>query len=193
VDGPCGGLKAQRAWKTNSRNSMTMPTISDKSTQRPFIISRVLGAARERVWKAWTEQERLMQWFGPKGSKMPVAKMNFRQGGVCHFCLRSPDGHELWGKWDIREIVVPERFVFIHSFSDPAGGVTRHPMSPTWPLEMLSTVTFAERDGGTLLTVQWSPLNPTAEEGRTFDSSHESMKQGWSGTFVQLADYLAKV
>lgn len=158
---------------------------------RPFIISHPCNASRELVWKAWTERERLMQWFGPKGFTMPVAKMDFRPGGICHSCVRAPDGREMWGKWVFREIVKPERFVFVHSFSDAAGGVTRHPMSPTWPLEMLSTVTFVEQNGRTLLTVRWLPLNPTDAERKTFDSSHEDMTRGWGGTFEQLADYLA--
>jgi len=65
-------------------------------------------------------------------------------------------------------------------------------MSPTWPLEMLSTFSLAEQDGKTTVTVQWIPLNTTEEEGKTFDAAHEGMKQGWTGTFDQLAAYLAK-
>jgi len=65
-------------------------------------------------------------------------------------------------------------------------------MSPTWPLEMLSTFSLAEQDGKTTVTVQWIPLNATEEEGKTFDAAHEGMKQGWTGTFDQLAAYLAK-
>ena len=160
--------------------------------EQPFIISRTFDAPRGLLWKAWTERKRLMQWFGPKGFTMPVARLDLRPDGTCHFCLRAPDGHETWGKWVFREIVQPERFVFVHSFSDATGGTTRHPMSPTWPLEMLSTVMCGEQNGRTLLTVRWLPLNPTDEERKTFNSSHESMKQGWSGTFEQLADYLAK-
>jgi uncharacterized protein YndB with AHSA1/START domain len=170
---------------------MTTTTTASKSTQRPFVISRTLDAPREVVWQSWTERERLMKWFGPKGFTMPTAKMDFRPGGICHSCLRSPDGHEMWGKWVFREIVKPERLVFVHSFSDAAGGITRHPLSPTWPLEMLSTVTFEEQDGNTRLTLQWLPLNPTEEERKTFDSTHDGMKQGWTGTFEQLAEYLA--
>jgi uncharacterized protein YndB with AHSA1/START domain len=96
------------------------------------------------------------------------------------------------GKFVYREIVAPERLVFVNSFSDERGGVTRHPFSPAWPLEMLSTITFSERDGKTTVTVQWIPLNPTEEERATFDGAHDGMKQGWSGTFDQLAAYLAK-
>ena len=83
--------------------------------------------------------------------------------------------------------------VFISSFSDEAGGTTRHPMAPTWPLEMLSTFTFEEQPGGkTKVTIRWSPHNATEEERKTFDAGHDSMRQGWSGTLEQLEAYLAK-
>ncbi len=71
----------------------------------------------------------------------------------------------MWAKFVYREIAAPERLVWVHSFSDEAGGLTRHPMSPTWPLEMLTTVTFEEAGPGkTKVTLRWSPLNATAEE-----------------------------
>jgi uncharacterized protein YndB with AHSA1/START domain len=161
-------------------------------TGREFVITREFEAPRELVWKAWTERERLMQWFGPKGFVMPAAKMDFRPGGIFHFCLRSPDGKEMWGKWTFREIAAPERIVLVHCFSDERGGITRHPASPTWPREMLSTTTFQALDGRTRLTVQWFPLNATEEELKTFDSARDGMKGGWTGTFEQLAEYLAK-
>ena len=37
--------------------------------------------------------------------------------------------------------------VFINSFSDEAGGITRHPWPLTWPLEMLTIFTFEEQPG----------------------------------------------
>ncbi len=166
---------------------------TDVQSDRPFVIWRTFDAPRERLWKAWTERDRLMQWFGPKGFKMPVAKMDFRPGGIFHYCLRSPDGHEMWGKFAYREIVAPERIVLVNSFSDEAGGLTRHPMSATWPLEMLSTFTLAEQQGRTSVTVRWVPINPTEQERKTFDAAHEGMKQGWTETFDQLVAYLGKV
>ena len=51
---------------------------------RPFVISCTFDASRDRVWKAWTERERLMQWFGPKGFTMPTANLDFRPGGIFH-------------------------------------------------------------------------------------------------------------
>jgi uncharacterized protein YndB with AHSA1/START domain len=159
---------------------------------REFVIARTFDAPRERVWRAFTEVERMKQWFGPKGFTTKVAKMDFRPGGMYHYCLVSPDGKEMWGKAVYREIAAPERLVWVNSFSDPEGGITRHPMAPTWPRVMLTTITFAEQGGRTTVTVHWLPIDPTPEERRTFDAGHDSMRQGWGGTFEQLEAYLAK-
>ena len=91
-----------------------------------------------------------------------------------------------------REIVKPEKLVFVVSFSDEKGGITRHPMSPNWPREMLSTVTFAEQHRGTLITVRWIPTDATDLERKAFEDGREGMKQGWGGTFDQFADYLKR-
>jgi uncharacterized protein YndB with AHSA1/START domain len=134
----------------------------------------------------------MTQWWGPKGFKMRVAKLDFRPGGVFHYGMQSPDGHEMWGKLVYREIVAPERLVFIVSFSDDKGGVTRHPMGPTWPLEVLNTLTLTEQDGKTTLTLRGSPVNATEEERKTFEAGFESMQQGFKGTLDQLENYLAR-
>lgn len=170
----------------------TIEPTTKTSAPRPFVLSRTFDAPREHVWKAWSERARLMEWFGPKGFKMPAAKLDFRPGGSFHYCMESPDGHEMWGKFVYREIVAPEKIVLVNSFSDEDGGITRHPMSATWPLEMLSTFTLTEENGRTTATVHWLPLNATQEEIETFDGTRDGMKQGWAGTFDQLAAYLAK-
>ena len=98
------------------------------------------------------------------------------------------------GQDGLSRIAPPEKLVFINSFSDEKGGLTRHPMAPTWPIEMLSIFTFEEMPGGkTRFTVRWAPHNATAEEQKTFDAGHASMTQGWSGTMEKLEAYLAKV
>jgi uncharacterized protein YndB with AHSA1/START domain len=157
-----------------------------------FVIARLFDAPRDRVWKAWTDRDQLMQWFGPAGCAIAVAKLDLRPGGLFHYCMRMPGGQEMWGRFTYREIVPPERIVLVNSFSDPNAGITRHPYSPTWPRETLSTTILAEQGDKTMLTLRWQPLNPTAEERQTFDSSHDSMKMGWTGTFDQLAAHLAK-
>ncbi len=156
-----------------------------------FEITRVFDAPRDLVWKAFTESERLAHWWGPKGFTMLTCKVDLRPGGVFHYCMRSPDGHESWGKWIYREIVAPERLVTVVSFTDAEGNLLRHPMSPTWPLEMLHTMTLSERDGKTTLTATAVPTNATEEERKTFHAAHGSMEQGFTGTLDQLDAYLA--
>jgi uncharacterized protein YndB with AHSA1/START domain len=160
------------------------------TTQKPFIISRLLKAPRELVWKCWTDREH-MSWWGPKGVASTYQRFELWPGGTCHYCMRTPDGHEMWGKWVIREVTPPERLVFVNSFSDAAGGLTRHPLSATWPLEVLSTITFAAQGDQTLLTIQWLPINATDAERKTFDDGHASMNGGWSGSLDVLEAYLA--
>ncbi len=157
-----------------------------------FAISRVFDAPRERVWKAFTEVERLIQWWGPKGFTMDTAKLDLRPGGMFHYCMRAPNGLEMWGKFVYREVAAPEKLVFVNSFSDEKGDSTRNPFSPAWPIEVLNTMTLSERDGKTTLTLSGGPINATEEERKTFDASHDSMRQGFGGTFDQLAEYLAK-
>ena len=127
-----------------------------------------------------------MQWFGPKGFTITTANMDLRPGGTLLFSMRSPDGKEMWGKFVYREIIPPERIVWVNSFSDKDGGLTRHPMTPSWPMEMLSSVTFTEQAGKTTVTIQWSPLNASAEELQTFENMRSGMNQGWGGTLEQL-------
>lgn len=168
-----------------------MTAMSELAPVEPFVISREINAPRELVWKSWTESERLTQWWGPKGATVGYAKMDFRQGGTFHYRFHYA-GQDMWGKKYYREIVKPERIVFINTFSDEQGAVTHHPLSPTWPAELLTTVTFEEREGKTTVTIEWTPINATAEELKTFDEGRGSMKQGWTGTLDQLADLLVK-
>ena len=52
-----------------------------KADTRDLIITRLFDAPRELVWKAWTEPERIMRWWGPKGFTSPVFKIDLRVGG----------------------------------------------------------------------------------------------------------------
>jgi uncharacterized protein YndB with AHSA1/START domain len=159
-----------------------------------FVISQSFAVPRERMFTLWTDVELLKQWFGPAGVTVPQATMDLRPGGSFHFCMQSPDGTQMWGKWVFKDISPPGRLVWLHSFADEAGHPTRHPMSPTWPLTLLSTVTFDDdaQPGHTLVTVHWATHDANPAEQATFDMSHPSMQMGWVGTFMQLQAFLAK-
>ncbi|MDX2199830.1 MAG: SRPBCC family protein [Phycisphaerae bacterium] len=163
----------------------------------PFSISRVLDAPRDRVWKAWTEREHLLKWFGPKGSTMRHSTMDLRVGGTFHYCMSHPNGMELWGRWVFRSISRPDKLEFISSFSNARGEVTPAPFPglDEFPPETLTTVTLVDHAGlgrGTLVTVEARPLGGTQAQRDFFTSFHPSMRQGWTGTMQQLAEFLAE-
>jgi uncharacterized protein YndB with AHSA1/START domain len=162
-------------------------------TTGEFVASRVFDAPRDLVWQCFTDEERMKQWWGPKGFTVLTAKMDLRPGGSFHYGMKAPDGNIMWGKFAYREIKVPERIVFLNMFSDEAGGITRHPFHATWPLQLRTVFTFDALPGGkTEFTLHWSPHETNAEERQTFAAGHESMTQGWGGTLDQLAAYLAQ-
>lgn len=161
------------------------------SKPESFEISRTFNAPLARVWKAWTEPEQMAQWWGPKGFKATVKKLDLEPGGLFHYRLVSPQGQEMWGRMVFREIVPKERLVFINSFSDETGGLTRHLLHEAWPLQMHTTITFAETDGKTTVTVEWVPYEASDTERETFEKGMDSMQAGWTGTFEKLEGHLA--
>jgi uncharacterized protein YndB with AHSA1/START domain len=156
-----------------------------------FVITRTFAAPRDVVWNAWTETERLAQWWGPKGCTIRVVTHDLRVGGIFHYAMEYKTGAAMWGRFTYREIAAPERLVFVNAFSDANGGLARAPFKEVLPLEMLINVTFREVDGHTAITLRSTPLNATAEERQGFIHLFPSMQQGYSGTFDQLDRYLA--
>jgi uncharacterized protein YndB with AHSA1/START domain len=86
-----------------------------------MVVTRVFDAPRELVWKAWTNPEYVMQWWGPKGFTSPFCKMDFRVGGKFLYCMRAPDGQEFWNGGEYHEIVLYEKIVSSMYFSDSKG------------------------------------------------------------------------
>ena len=161
-------------------------------SNQPFVfkMSRLLDAPIDRVWRAWTTPEILGKWFSPKGVKGFLAKMDLRPGGSYHYGLENPDGSKYYGRWMIIDVQPKSKLEFIVAFSDAKLGLTRHPMAPTWPLEMHSTIVFRAVGEKTEVEVQWKPHNSTETEIKTFEAGAESMKGGWGGTFDNLVEYL---
>lgn len=155
-----------------------------------FTLSRTLNAPREKVFGAWTEAESLSRWWGPKGFPVQIVKLEAQPGGVLHYSIELPGGQKMWGKFVYQEVAAPERLVFLNSFSDEAEGMTRHPFSPEWPLELQNRVTFEERDGKTILSIDVHPHNATEAELKAFEAGLEGMQAGFTGTLEQLDAYL---
>lgn len=164
-----------------------IPTTSEIN---PFKISREFNVSQDLMWKLWTEKDLLEKWSGPKGTKLKQADFELKSGAINHYCMIMPDGSEMWGTQVFREFMKPDRFVYVNSFSDAQGQITRHPMSATWPLEMLTTITFLSLGEKTRVTIEWMPLDAKANEIETFNEAHEGMKMGWSGSLDTLEQYL---
>ncbi|MBM7567537.1 SRPBCC domain-containing protein [Paenibacillus sacheonensis] len=168
-------------------------TEANLTEEARLVISRTFNAPRELVFQVWTEAKHLQHWWGPKGVTIDVAKLDLRPGGMFHYSMSTPDGHKMWGKFVYHEIVAPEKIVFTNSFSDEEGGTLRPPFAPEFPLEVMNTVTFAEQDGRTTITIDGGPHRATPAEHAFFKGMFDSMQQGFGGTFDQLDAYLASL
>ena len=152
------------------------------------LITRDFDAPRSLVFKAWTDCERLISWWGPKGFTTPLCDIDLRSKGAFHYCMRSAEGKDYCGKGVYREIVEPERIIYTDFFVDEKGNPvppSHYGISPDWPQETLVTVTFAEHDGKTRLTLQHSLGSVPASE-------RDLCQQGWSESLDKLAEDLAK-
>ena len=157
----------------------------------PFTLSRTFGATQAQLFAAFTEPELMKHWWAPKGVDIVKATMDLRPGGSYHYCMRPPQGPDMWGKFAFLEVEAPRRLVFLNSFSDADGGLSRHPMAPTWPAQMHSVFLFEPAADGAQFTMEWSPHEGSVEETATFNAGRDGMKAGWTGTLNQLDAWLA--
>jgi len=137
-----------------------------------------------------TVSEHLSNWWGPKGLKVIKCKMDLSPGGTFHYGLEATDGSKMYGKFVFTEIIAKSQLIYVVSFSDEFKGITRHPLSNTWPLEVLTTLNFNEKEGKTILKIRGMPINANAEEEKTFYDNLDGMRQGFKGTYDQLDYYL---
>ena len=159
-----------------------------------FSISRDLKAPRALVYEVQTDAKHLANWLARKGSRPSTPPWISASAARYHYGLEGPDGMQMWGLQRFREIVPNEKIVLIQSFSDKDGGLARHPLSPEWPLEMLSTTTLEDIGPGmTRITISWRPYNSDEAGIRAFDAGRASMTGGFAGVFKKLEAYLAQL
>ena len=150
--------------------------LSMEPRDRVLMIERIFSAPRSLVFKAWTEPERVAQWWGPAGfTSTVVGKMEARPGAAYRIHMRSPEGTDHWLQGVYREVAEPEKIVCTFCWSDAEGRVTRP--------ETLLTVLFEDRGDKTKLT-----LHQAVFESESARDSHNS---GWAGSLERLAHYLA--
>lgn len=109
--------------------------------------SRTFDAPRTLVWEAWTDPKHVMQWWGPAGFNNERCESDLRVGGCFRLEMHAPDGNVYPCIGTFREIVEHERIVYD---GDAAEG---HPCGAGIPPRAVVTVSFAEQEGKTLLTL----------------------------------------
>lgn len=140
---------------------------------RELKITRVFNAPRELVFKAWTERERVRQWWGPKGFTCPVCEIDVRPGGAIKIDMQGPDGtiYPMGGEY--KEIVPPERLVFTSWAPNQRGARM---------FEMLNTLTFTDLGGKTELKVDVRAVMVTGDAAYPL----QGMTQGWTEMIERL-------
>ncbi len=147
-----------------------------QSAERELVIERIFDAPRSLVFKAWTESDRLVRWWGPQGFTMPSCKMDVRPGGEFRFCMRSPEGTDHWLQGVYRDVVEPERLACTWAWFD-ADGKPGH--------ETILTATFDEAGSKTKVTVHQAVFES--------DTARDAHQSGWTSGLQCLAEYLATV
>ena len=172
---------------TNNAASALIHRIENDGTT--LVLERVFDAPRALVFEAFSKAEHLRNWFSPKGWSTTVCNVDFRVGGVWHFCMKCTDeskeyyGQESWSKVVYQEIDEPNRIVYTDSFSDAEGNINL--TMPTTLIEM----TFIEHDGKTKLISR--TIYATAEMLKSILDMGVLM--GISQTWDKLADLLERL
>ena len=133
-----------------------------------LVVTRILNAPLELVWKAWTDPERVKKWWGPQHYTSPDAKIDLREHGKFVFCMRAPadqGGQDSYTAGMYTKIVPHERLEFTQGISDPNG----NPINPTdiglppeFPSTIHTVVEFKRKGDLTELTItehDW-PVSP---------------------------------
>lgn len=147
---------------------------------RDLILTRVIDAPHEKVFKAWTDPELLKQWFAPLPWTTPTVETDVRPGGSSLMVMRGPDGNEFPNRGVYLEVVKNEWLVFTDAFTKA--------WEPSEKPFMTVVLTFEDQGGKTKYTARvhhWSIADREAHEKMGFH-------QGWARCAEQLAALVEK-
>ena len=158
-----------------------------------FVINRTFDAPLDLMFQMWTDPKHFSKWLPPTGFNMQFVRSDIRRGRSSFYFMTGQGGRKMYGRAEYREIKKPTHIVYTQQFCDENENVIRHPMSPTWPQTMLTTVQLSEEAADpTRVTVTWEACGATTpEELETFIKARAGMTQGWTGSFDKLEAYLA--
>jgi uncharacterized protein YndB with AHSA1/START domain len=160
---------------------------------KEFEIMQVVAAPLELAYEGFTKAEHFKHWWGAKDSSIEVAKLELEPGGIFLYSMTLPDGNKVWGRFKFETISAPNCVTFTSSFSDENGGIARHFMSDSWPLEVLNTWEMKEADGKTTIKMRFHPINAAENEVAVFESAFPYLEQGLHSTLERFDEYLQSI
>jgi uncharacterized protein YndB with AHSA1/START domain len=158
-----------------------MTTAATPSSDRELVLTRLIDAPREAVFRAWTDPDLLKQWFAPRPYTTPVAELDVRPGGASLVVMRSPEGREMPNRGVYLDVVENERLVFTDAYTQA--------WEPSQKPFMTVVLTFEDEGGKTRYTARvrhWTAADREAHEAMGF---HE----GWGRCADQLAALVAQL
>jgi uncharacterized protein YndB with AHSA1/START domain len=151
------------------------------SADRELVLTRLINAPREKVYRCWTEPQLMKQWFAPLPWTTPVVEVDVRPGGANLIVMRGPDGKDMPNRGIYLEVVPNERLVFTDAFV--------RAWEPSEKPFMTAILTFEDEGGKTRYTARvhhWTVADKEAHEKMGFH-------QGWGICTDQLEALVAKI
>ena len=160
---------------------MTNASNAAPAAQHELVLTRLIDAPREKLFRAWTEPELMKQWFCPRPWTTPVIETDVRPGGSSYILMRGPDGTEMPNRGVYLEVVKNERLVFTDAYTSA--------WVPSAKPFFTGIITFEDEGGKTRYTAR--ARHWTREDRET----HEKMgfHEGWGVCADQLAELVKKI
>lgn len=151
------------------------PKSPETVSERELVLTRLIDAPRERLFRCWTDPKLIPRWFTPPPWITKRAEIDLRPGGSSLVVMCGPDGKEVPNRGVYLEVVKNERLVFTDAYT-----VAWEPSRMAFSTVIL---TFGKEDGKTRYTARvrhWSVADKKAHESMGF-------QQGWGVATDQLA------
>ena len=148
---------------------------------RELVLTRLIDAPPEKVYRAWTEPALLKQWFAPLPFTTPVAELDVRPGGANLIVMRAPDGTDMPNRGVYLEVVPNQKLVFTNAYTQA--------WEPSDKPFMTVILTFETEGGRTRYTARvrhWSDADRETHEKMGFH-------KGWGQCADQLAALVATI
>jgi uncharacterized protein YndB with AHSA1/START domain len=151
------------------------------SADRDLMLTRLIDAPREKLYRAWTDATLVKQWFAPLPYTTPVAELDVRPGGSAFIVMRGPDGKDLPNRGTYLEVVPNQRLVSTDAYVKA--------WEPSEKPFMTLILTFEDEAGKTRYTARarhWTVADREAHEKMGFH-------QGWGICTDQLTALVARI